>query len=851
MKKQQALCSKVQVIGMAVDSPSSTARLDMGGSSTRNSSQCSFTSLAPPVLPAPVPPLRPPRRPSSKMHTMSGQDTSDSADSNMALNWVELIDGSSNPQMQQHLASSESSLARSDTVKSSFLGARTSTVGTSLDMDAASTVATSVSPATSIQALPLSASASDDADIGHNTFRNLAMSPAPTMSRRISEISDAGTKEILLSDRESLAAPKLSSESFVRGPIDEQHPDFQSFYPAGTSLTRPVKLMSPAATSPLSLLPEVEVRPAPPRHVGAVPDLSSPRASSSHDGSHGRMAFPHAQGSMLTEASRSLRSFRSASDASVRQYRPLPTIPVQSRGYSLDPTVGRRDTSRADSFVTADGHSLQENIGQRAVDGLPTLDTQLSPLRLMGMVSAASSPTQWTHNSPDQPATGAGMYGRRPSRSSLSKASPVGGPRPFPSVPVPSLEAAIESASNRHFAANSKQGPPLSPSATYEAKSQPQIFESPLSSPAGPRDSWTSFEEPWSAAVVTSSSMLGAVRGMARPELTVNDKQVLRRALSQPRDDAHGSIDSQTLSPGGPDEDEDAELTRLEKSRSGTKKLPPLRVQQSDELSGSVERAPYADTGVQASLAALRALESPGESLRTILARQRIFGEDEAVTEFLRESGILNSESHLDDQEVLVMSGPHQRRRSAPHPRDRSSYYSSEELSSSGKGPSGRRADAARRRRRANNTSKADASCASRAETSGRRQRSRSDIQTSGARDSMPSNPNGRHRADLSRYDAQLDELLLLREKVLQRGSSTGHGHGRSDSQNASNDHGGTVSVQGGHSYSIADSARRPRKSSTSSKRKSRSSKLGYTMPDIMAWQEGLGNNAAASSKVV
>lgn len=473
---------------------------------------------------------------------------------------------------------------------------------------------------------------------------------------------------------------------------------------------------------------------------------------------------------------------------------------------------------------------------------------------LMGMVSAASSPTQWTqwtHNSPEQPATGAGMYGRRTSRSSLSKASPVSGPRPFPSVPVPNLEAAIESASNRHFAANSKEGPPLSPSATYEAKSQSQIFESPLRSPAGPRDSWNSFEEPWSAVVVTSSSMLGAVRGMARPELAVDHNRVLRRALSQPRNDEHGPIDSQTLSSGGPNQDEDAELTRLEKSRSGTKNLPALRVQQSDELSGSVERAPCADTGVQASLAALRALESPGESLRTILARQRIFGEDEAVIEFLRGSGILNSESHLNDQEVLVMSGPHQRRRSAPHPRDRSSYYSSEELSSSGKSPSGRRADAAPRRRRTNNTSKADAPCTSRAETSGRRQRSRSDVHASGARDSMPSNPKGHHRADLSRYDAQLEELLLLREKVLQLGSSTGHGHGRSDSQNVSIDHDGTVSVKGGHSYSIADSARRPRKSSTSSKRKSRSSKLGYTMPDIMAWQEGLGNNAAASSKVV
>ncbi|SPO23905.1 uncharacterized protein UTRI_03562_B [Ustilago trichophora] len=857
MMEKQAPLSQVNVIGMEIDSSSNPSRLGMGGSSTGNSSQCSFTSLAPPVLPAPVPPLRPPRKPSHKTHTTSRHDTSDSADSNIAINWAQVTVESGSPQTQHQLAPSEASLARSDAFRSSIPGAGTSTVATSLDMDAASTVATSVSPATSTQALPPWASASKEADIGHDTFRNLALSPAPTMSRRLSEISDAGTKEILLSDRESLAAPKISSESFVRGPIDEQHPDLQTFYPAGTSLARPIKLALSAATSPPSLMSEEVVGSGLPRHVGAVPDLSSSRASSSHDGILGRMAFPHVQNSQLTEASRyfrSVRSYRSTSDGSVRQYRPLPSVPVQSRGYSLDPAVGRRDISQADSIVTVDADSVPDNIGQRGVgniDGLPTLDAHLSPLMPMGMVTAASSPTQWTHSSPEQPVKGASMYDRRSSRSSLSKTSPVGGPRPFPSISAQSLDAAIESASNRHFVANGKEGPPLSPSASYDVRPQSQVLKLPFKSHAGPRDSWNSFEEPWSAAVVTSSSVLGAVRGMARPELTVNDNQLLRRALSQPQDDVCGSFDGQILSPSRPDEDEDAELTRLEKSRSGTKILPPLRVQQSNEPSSSVERAPYADTGVQASLAALRALESPGESLRTILARQRIFGEDAAVTEFLRESRILNSESHLDDQEGLVMNGPHQRRRSAPHPRDKTSCYSSEELSSTGKSPSDRRADAARRRRRANNTSQADGSGASRTETSGRRQRSRSDNHASGTRNSMPSNPAGHHGANPSRYDAQLEDLLLLREKAMQFESSTGHDHGRSDSQNASIDHGRTVSMQGGYSYSTADSARRPRKSSTSSKRKSRSCKLGYTLPDILAWQEGLGNNAAASPKVV
>lgn len=1016
---------------------------------------------------------------------------------------------------------SQASLTRSDTLKSSIPGTVPSTGGASLEMEATSTAATSLSVAASAHAKPPSASVSKEADAMRTMMLRpggLAVSPAPTMSRRLSEASDAGSKEILLSDRESIAAPKMSFDSFGRGPIDEPHPDLQTFYPAGTSIARPARSSLSNIVSPLSPMTEEENGRAPRRRVGAVPDLSSPLTASTHDGSLGQGPSPLIQHQSLTEGSlsfRSVRSFRSTSDGSVRRYRPLPVVPVRSRGYSLDPTMNRRDPSYGpDSFVTADTHSRYGSVEQpeaRRIDDLPEHDTQLSPLMLMGMVTAASSPTQWTHSSHGQPSAGPERHGRGlSSSSSASATSPMNGPRPLPSVPIQSIDAVMGAADVQAKASYEKrlsmpvvgsvggEGPPLSPSAFYDNRAQTRQLST--RSPAGPRDSWDSAKGPWSAALVTSSATLGAVRGLARPERAINDAEVLRRALSQPREDTYPSIsvDSQINSQGSA-EDDDAELSRLEKSRSGSKMLPPPRMVNRTELSDSAERAPYADTGVQASLAALRALESPGESLRTILARQRLFGEpDASVIEFLRESRILESKSRIDDQEVLAMSGPRQRRRAAPYPSLRDSYYSSEELSSSGRSLSGRRAQAARRRRHGNYTGMAEGSSASLAETSGRnsdsegatlaairsarkvstrklaeshapgrrssvphedapaealptashlrawedlagivpsdkyslekdgrtlattksvaglamtspagyaqseervqrprhdryvtalshpamdrevqqadrieptqaeaerlpevyddgalspsanvdsptstmspalllkherlasqipsstagsriafpsfrgtqkplldqqrflrspslpqdltraedrdthsldtqtpgtaisrqetdadrmtrrmlaqqRQRSRSDAHPSSVRNSQARlRRSGRPDADRSRYDAQLEDLLLLREKVLQLGSSTGHG--RFESQDLSFDHGRTNSIQEEPSYSIDRSAMRPRKSSTSSRRKSRTSKLGYTMPDIMAWQAGLGKSNAVSSKIV
>ncbi|GAC75944.1 hypothetical protein PANT_19d00028 [Moesziomyces antarcticus T-34] len=688
----QAERSPVDVIGMVVDTPTGTMGGGHGGPSTSNSSQTSFTSLAPPLPPAPVPPLRRPRRPSQKPSTTPGKERSGSTGSNHEAAFADSSAGPGYHLPLQPLSASEASLERSEATASGVPNSMASTTA-SHAYDPTSTAPTSVSGI--------------DRQTGFGRPGEFALSPPPAAPRRLSDGSDSGTKEILLSDRESLVAPKISSDSSLRGPVDEQHPDLQSFYPAGTAYTRPV--VTPLAiTSPLSPMSEEESGPAASRHVGGVPDLSSPPMSIGHGAPPANAASTHFRDSSLTDASRSfrsVRSFRSTSDGSVKPYRPLPSIPGRTRGYSADHTSDRRDPSYgADSFVTAEAHSRYGSTEQptpRQLDGLPPQD-HLPPLMLMGMgMVAAASPTQWTSSSQDHAApTVQAAHRGSSSRSSVASASsPTAYTRPLPTIPTGRMQNKFHSMGPRRplaALASGGTGPPLSPSAFYETRSNLNAL--PLRSPAGPRLSWSSTE-------VAGSPAVASFQGV--PLLTsIEGPDVLRRALSQPRD-----VDVQRLGhEDGIADVDDAELSRLEMSRSGSKLPSPAR----DAFAGRVdpvEPAPYADTGVQASLAALRALESPGESLRTILARQRMFGEpDTSVIDIVRGSML------QDDTEVLEMSGPRPRRRSAPYARPGSSRYSSDEFSSSSMG----RAHAARRRRQRNFTGLAEASSASMEETSGR-----------------------------------------------------------------------------------------------------------------------------------
>ncbi|KAI3481850.1 hypothetical protein L1887_55499 [Cichorium endivia] len=206
------------------------------------------------------------------------------------------------------------------------------------------------------------------------------------------------------------------------------------------------------------------------------------------------------------------------------------------------------------------------------LDGLPPQD-HLPPLMLMGMgMVAAASPTQWTSSSQDHAApTVQAAHRGSSSRSSLASASsPTAYTRPLPTIPTGRMQNKFHSMGPRRplaALASGGTGPPL-----------------------------------WSSTEVAGSPAVASFQGV--PLLTsIEGPDVLRRALSQPRD-----VDVQRLGhEDGIADVDDAELSRLEMSRSGSKLTSPAR----DAFAGRVdpvEPAPDADTGVQASLAALRAL---------------------------------------------------------------------------------------------------------------------------------------------------------------------------------------------------------------------------------------------------
>lgn len=717
-------CSQVNVVGMANDTALTPLRRDVSGPSTENSRQSSFSSLAPPIHPSPLPPLRRPRRAHQQAQATFRQDRSGSEDSSLTLNPTDVNNASSSRYLHPTPALIESHPSHSSAAGSAIPETVASTA-TSSTAAQASTAATSVITVSAVM-VPSSSTAVTKSPLRSPAAKRHAgpftLSPEPTTYRRLSEDSDAGTREILLSDRESVAAPTAGSDTSARASVDELNPNIQSFYPAGAFLTGSIKpsvAAGAAAASPLSGMTEQETAPLPLRRVGALPDMPAPLSSSGHVLSFDTVENVHGQhDSEPSRSFRSARSYRSTSDGSILPSRPLPAVPGRSRGFSLEPVISHRDASFATQSFAND--ILQRPKAQE-IDGLPPRGTQ-PPFMLMGMVAAATSPTQPTqptHSSPDQNSVGRGHAhcARRPSRSSTgSRTSPLMGPRPLPSIQSRSTNAPAEQTQallNRSsplpqslaVKSDAQEGQPLSSSAFHESTHNKNARST--HSLMGRGCSWNSAEEQWSTTVMAPSSTLSAVRGTNCPEKRSSEEQVHQDIPATPVETiGYPRLNAES---GTVNDDQDAELARLEKSRSRSRTLPRNHSSDNIELPDSTERAPYADTGVQASLAALRARESPGESLRTILARQRILGEPEgAMIEFLRESHILDSETCLDDQEVRAASGPRRRRRAAPYPSRSDSRYSSDELSSSGRSLSHLRVEAARRRRQRNDTSMAE-----------------------------------------------------------------------------------------------------------------------------------------------
>lgn len=716
--------SKVNVVGMPSMPPSTVPKRDAYGPSTGSSTRSSFSSLAPPVPPSPLPPLRPIRRGSQQTQITFRQDRIGSADSSFASCLAEAKNGRSTTCLHQAIPEETVPPPPSATVVSAVSAASETGPSTSA---AASAVGRPSTAATSLSAAPEPKDSSGPIEALKGIFggKKGYLSPSPANSRPLSETSDAGTKEILLSDRESLAGPKMSSDTFARRSFEERHPDLQSYYPASAFLSSSARpRFSGISLSPLSRMADLDGEASRMRHVGAVTDVSASTASRNND-IRGNDQSVDPQHEQTPRPSRSLhyaRPFRSTSDASTQLNRPLPAVPVRNRSYSLDPASMQRVSTSFSPAEHVQAKSLGGYSSTQEIDGLPPRNTQPT-FMLMGMVAAATSPTEATHRSHDRNSIGGENYARRTSRSSIgSLTSHMAEPHTLPSTLNRNAAAAAEAEKAQSKGAfrrpaslvvprGAHEGPPLSPSAFYEGSFQ--RLKRPVASPMGPRQSWSSAEDQSSPAVMTPVSTQGLVRGIDSPGDAKSEGSGFGKTLvdAQTPSTWNGNRYPSTLA-ATVDDEQDVELLRLENTRSGRGSLPrPPPSSGSSGLPDSLERAPYPDTGVQASLAALRARESPGESLRTILARQRILGQpDESMTEFLRESHILDAESRLEEEAMRAASGPRRRRRSAPYPQSGGSRYSSDEFSSSGRSLSGFRAEAARRRRQRNNTGMADAS---------------------------------------------------------------------------------------------------------------------------------------------
>jgi len=233
--------------------------------------------------------------------------------------------------------------------------------------------------------------------------------------------------------------------------------------------------------------------------------------------------------------------------------------------------------------------------------------------------------------------------------------------------------------------------------------------------------------------------------------------------------------------------------------------------------------------------------------LRSVLARQRMFGEpDSSFIELLRGSQLLGSGSsgHGSDSEDTTLAAQpladagssavpafgNTDKKTRINSRSHDSYVTA--LSQSDETPAPVQPDdpkswpdTAEHEPPSNitfPTSVANDGSVTSEQRSERRQ-SRSDAHATASR-TRPA----RRDSEKSRYDAQLGDLLALRKLA-------SVGRGKYGSSN--------------HEESFQQS--RDRKSSTSSRRNSRPSKLGYTLPDIVAWQAALGVDETTSGVVV
>ncbi|PWN93052.1 hypothetical protein FA10DRAFT_298488 [Acaromyces ingoldii] len=473
-------------------------------------------------------------------------------------------------------------------------------------------------------------------------------SPSPRVSDSLdlSRVnSEAGTKEILLSesDVESEAKQTVAEQEVQR----EADASNQVFWVPGV-------VRRPRPLPPLSLSPVKELR----SQESPTPVILE------HQGSG------HRRTASQTHSRSSSSGLPTPTSESHR--RPLPAPPAIAEPRT-DTNAAERATSTSASPAMAAARAQLD--GKRSVKSLqkhPGHDDDGT----MGNSQAGSMSSQ------------SSSIGRP--RFETASGHPL--PRPLPPTPQatatrPLRSTSMPSQADAHFASKYAYPAPSSdqrlPSDVALASPTDAGAMSPQESPmvttpkAAVRESWMSTDGPWSAEVVAANGRSAAPKGLASAQkmATLSGHRTLRRVMAQ---------DLSFVEPNGRPRSSSAPIHPKEaagqKVPLSTNETP--AAQQLESIAGS-DPVPFAETAVQASLAALAAMErsSEGTNWRSRWAHERLFGasrlEPPSIRTHGHESSMEPSISELSD-----LSNSRSRRRAAPYSTRREARKSGESVSS-------------------------------------------------------------------------------------------------------------------------------------------------------------------------
>lgn len=414
-------------------------------------------------------------------------------------------------------------------------------------------------------------------------------------------------------------------------------------------------------------------RPLPPLSLSPVQEMKF--QESPHTTYHELQGSGHRRTTSQTHSRSSSSGLPTPTVESHRRPLPAPPVIAQPR---TNPIAAERATSTSASPAMAAAWAQLD--GKRSVKSLQKHPGHDSDGGIVGASQADSLSSQ------------ASSILDRPRNDTM----PGGARRPLPPTPqmamtrasrsasMPSKPAAPFAASKRVLGVSSEANSQNSSaglamaSPTEAAGSSPQ--ESPmLTTPkVAIRESWMSTDGPWSAVVVAAEGRHAAPKGLASAQRTgsVNSRsKTIRRVRAQdlsPKEPKSTGRPWSSSAPIHPKEvPEDADET--------------LSTQHIEPVTGS-DPVPFAETAVQASLAALAALERSSESTswRSRWAREKLLGASQQQLEPPSSYHAHGHESSMEPSisELSDLSNARPRRRAAPYSTRREARKSGDSVSS-------------------------------------------------------------------------------------------------------------------------------------------------------------------------